>query len=170
VAGPAQSLEARTGWTGVEEPIDFRASVTGAAMPRPWSEERKKQLAALRKAGRRPDDIAKALGLRRAQVDARLEAMAAWERNQALFDKAMSKRAQARDARAREAIAAMKQAIARGRPRGEAMLAANRAGATWREIGAQFGVTAQAAGVAARNAGKGTRSPKRSARKRGTRK
>jgi hypothetical protein len=139
-------------------------------MPRPWSEERKKQLAALRKAGRRPDDIAKALGLRREQVVARLEAMAAWERNQALFDKAMSQRARARDARARKAIATMKKAIARGRPRGEAMLAANRAGATWREIGAQFGVTAQAAGIAARTADKGTRSPMRSARKRGERK
>jgi hypothetical protein len=135
-------------------------------MPRPWSEERKKQLAALRKAGRRPDDIAKALGLRREQVDARLEAMAVWEHNQALFDKAMSKRARTRDAHARKAITAMKKAIARGQPRGEAMLAANRAGATWREIGAQFSVTAQAAGAAARNAGKGTRSPKRSARKR----
>jgi hypothetical protein len=60
----------------------------------------------------------------------------------------------------------MRKEIARGRPRGEAMLAANRAGATWRAIGAQFGVTAQAAGVAARNAGKRTRSPKRPARKR----
>ena len=138
-------------------------------MPRPWSEERKKQFAALRRAGRRPDEIARVLGLRREQVDARLAAMAAWERNQALFDKAMSKRAQARDASARQAITAMKKAIARGRPRGEAMLAANRAGATWREIGAQFGVSAQAAGVAARNTGKGTRSPKRLARKRGAR-
>lgn len=139
-------------------------------MPRPWSEERKKQLAALRSAGRRPDEIARALGLRRDQVDARLAAMAAWERNQALFDKAMSKRAQARDARARKAIAAMRKAIARGRPRGEAMLAANRAGATWREIGAQFGVTPQAAGVAARNAHRGATAPKRTARKRNARK
>jgi len=135
-------------------------------MPRPWSEERKKQFAALRRAGRRPDEIARVLGLRREQVDARLAAMAAWERNQALFDKAMGKRAQARDARARKAITAMKKAVARGRPRGEAMLAANRAGATWREIGAQFGVTAQAAGVAARNARKGARAPKRTASKR----
>jgi hypothetical protein len=135
-------------------------------MPRPWSEERKKQFAALRRAGRRPDEIAKALGLRRDQVDARLAAMAAWEHNQALFNKAMSRRAQARDARARKAIAAMRKEIARGRPRGEAMLAANRAGATWREIGAQFGVTAQAAGVAAR----GARAPKRTARKRSARK
>jgi hypothetical protein len=134
-------------------------------MPRPWSEERKKQFAALCRAGRRPDEIAKALGLRREQVDARLAAMAAWERNQALFDKAMSKRAQVRDARARKAITAMKKAIARGRARGEAMLAAHRAGATWREIGAQFGVTAQAAGIAARNARLGRRAPKRAARR-----
>jgi|307.fasta_scaffold798325_1 hypothetical protein len=139
-------------------------------MPRPWSEERKKQFAALRSAGRRPDEIARVLGVRREQVDARLAAMAAWERNQALFDRAMSKRAQARDARARKAITAMKQAIARGRPRGEAMLAANRAGATWREIGVQFGVTAQAAGVAARSARKGARAPRRTANKRRARK
>jgi len=138
-------------------------------MPRPWSEERKKQFAALRRAGRRPDEIARVLGLRREQVDARLAAMGVWERNQALFDKAMSKRVQARDARARQAITAMKKAIARGRPRGEAMLAANRAGATWRAIGAQFGVSAQAAGVAARSARKGARAPKRTASKRRTR-
>jgi len=138
-------------------------------MPRPWSEERKKQFAALRRAGRRPDEIARVLGLRREQVDARLAAMGVWERNQALFDKAMSKRVQARDARARQAITAMKKAIARGRPRGEAMLAANRAGATWRAIRAQFGVSAQAAGVAARSARKGARAPKRTASKRRTR-
>jgi hypothetical protein len=139
-------------------------------MPRPWTEERTKNFAALRSAGRRPDEIARVLGVRREQVDARLAAMAAWERNQALFDRAMSKRAQARDARARKAITAMKQAIARGRPRGEAMLAANRAGATWREIGVQFGVTAQAAGVAARCARKGARAPKRKTSKRRARK
>jgi hypothetical protein len=135
-------------------------------MPRPWSEQRKRRLAALRNAGRRPDEIAKALGLKREQVDARLAAMAAWERNQALFDKAMRKRAQLRDARARSALVAMQTAIARGRPRGDAMLAANRAGATWREIGAHFGVTAQAAGLAARNARKTTvKSTRKTARK-----
>jgi hypothetical protein len=138
-------------------------------MPRPWSEERKKRLATLRAAGRRPDEIAKALGLRREQVVARLEAMAAWERNQARFDKAMEKRAQARDARARKAIAAMRKAMARGTPRADAMVVANHAGATWREIGEQFGISAAAANVAARSARKRREPAKRSARKRSVR-
>jgi hypothetical protein len=118
-------------------------------MPRPWSEERKKRLTAMRAAGRSADEIAKALGLRREQVVARLELMAMWERNQASFAKAMEKRASLRGARANKAMAVMKKAIAQGVRRSDAMLQANRDGATWREIGAHFGITAQAAGVAA---------------------
>jgi hypothetical protein len=129
-------------------------------MPRPWSEERKKRLAALRAAGRSPDEIAKALGLRREQVIARIELMAIWERNRTTYDKAIEKRAQTQDARAKKAIASMKKAIARGMPRNEAMLEANLAGATWREIGEQFGITAVAAGVAARSSGKRVRTAK----------
>jgi hypothetical protein len=120
-------------------------------MPRPWSDERKKRLASLQAAGRSADEIAKALGLRRDQVIARIELMASWERNRAMYDRAIEKRAQAQDARAQKAIANMKKAIARGKTRNEAMFEANLAGATWREIGEQFGITAVAAGVAARN-------------------
>jgi hypothetical protein len=137
-------------------------------MPRPWSEERKKRLAALQAAGRTPDEIAKALGLRREQVITRIQLMAIWERNRAVYDKAIEKRAQEQDARAKKAIANMKQAIARGKTRNEAMLEANMAGATWREIGEQFGITAVAAGVAARSSGKRARSAKTEiARRRG---
>src|SRR5438093_12600519 len=107
-------------------------------MPRPWSEERKKRLTAMRAAGRSADEITKALGLRREQVVARLELIAMWERNQASFAKAMQTRVSLRDARANKAIAAMKKAIAHGVRRSAAMLQATRDGATSREIGAHF--------------------------------
>jgi hypothetical protein len=123
-------------------------------MPRPWSDDRKKRLTALQAAGRSADEIAKALGLRRDQVMARIELMASWERNRAMYDKALEKRAQAQDARAQKAIATMKKAIARGMARNEAMFEANLAGATWREIGEQFGISAVTAGVAARSSRK----------------
>jgi uncharacterized protein (DUF433 family) len=119
-------------------------------MPRPWSEQRKRRLSALQAAGRRPDEIAQALGLRRDQVVARLKLMAAWERNRENFAKAMEKRAQARRARGRKAIAGMKKAMAKGMPRNRAIAKAYDAGATWREIGQHFGITAEAASAAGR--------------------
>ena len=63
-------------------------------MPRPWSEQRKKRLSSMHAAGRRPEEIATALGLRREQVVARLKLIASWERNRATFAKALRKRAQ----------------------------------------------------------------------------
>jgi hypothetical protein len=119
-------------------------------MPRPWSEQRKRRLSALQAAGRRPDEIAEALGLRRDQVVARLKLMAAWERNRENFAKAMQKRAQARRARGRKAIAGMKKAMAKGVPRNRAIAKAYDAGATWREIGQHFGITPEAASAAGR--------------------
>jgi uncharacterized protein (DUF433 family) len=119
-------------------------------MPRPWSEQRKRRLSALQAAGRRPDEIAEALGLRRDQVVARLKLIAAWERNRENFAKAMRKRAQARRARGRKAIAGMKKAMAKGMPRNRAIAKAYDAGATWREIGQHFAITAEAASAAGR--------------------
>jgi len=119
-------------------------------MPRPWSEQRKRRLSALQAAGRRPDAIAAALGLRRDQVVARLKLMAAWERNRENFAKAMRKRAQARRARGQKAVAGMKKAMAKGMPRNRAIANAYDAGATWREIGQHFGITAEAASAAGR--------------------
>lgn len=119
-------------------------------MPRPWSEQRKRRLSALQAAGRRPDEIAVALGLRREQVVARLKLMAAWERNRENFAKAMRKRAQARRARGQKAVAEMKKAMAQGMPRNRAIAKAYDAGATWREIGQHFGITAEAASAAGR--------------------
>ncbi len=119
-------------------------------MPRPWSEQRKRRLSALQAAGRRPDEIAAALGLRRDQVVARLKLMAAWERNRENFAKAMRKRAQARRARGRKAVGGMKKAMAKGMPRNRAIAKAYDAGATWREIGQHFGITAEAASAAGR--------------------
>jgi uncharacterized protein (DUF433 family) len=104
----------------------------------------------LQAAGRRPDEIAEALGLRRDQVVARLKLMAAWERNRENFAKAMQKRAQARRARGRKAIAGMKKAMAKGVPRNRAIAKAYDAGATWREIGQHFGITPEAASAAGR--------------------
>lgn len=119
-------------------------------MPRPWSEQRKRRLSALQAAGRRPDEIAAALGLRRDQVVARLKLIAAWERNRENFAKAMRKRAQARRARGRKAIVGMKKAMAKGMPRNRAIAKAYDAGATWREIGQHFRITAEAASAAGR--------------------
>jgi uncharacterized protein (DUF433 family) len=78
----------------------------------------------LQAAGRRPDEIAAALGLRRDQVVARLKLMAAWERN--------------------------RESFAKGMPRNRAIAKAYDAGATWREIGQHFGITAEAASAAGR--------------------
>jgi len=119
-------------------------------MPRPWSEQRKKRLSSMHAAGCRPEEIATALGLRREQVVARLKLIASWERNRATFAKALRKRAQTRRARGRKAIAGMTRAIATGMPRNRAIAKAYDAGATWREIGAHFGITAEAASAAAR--------------------
>jgi uncharacterized protein (DUF433 family) len=104
----------------------------------------------LQAAGRRPDEIAAALGLRRDQVVARLKLMAAWERNREKFAKAMRKRAQARRARGQKAVSGMKKAMAKGMPRNRAIAKAYDAGATWREIGQHFGITAEAASAAGR--------------------
>lgn len=135
-------------------------------MPRPWSEQRKRRLSALQAAGRRPDEIAAALGLRRDQVVARLKLMAAWERNRENFAKAMRKRAQARRARGQKAVAGMKKAMAKGMPRNRAIAKAYDAGATWREIGQHFGITAEAASAAGRRfrtrgSGRSVTTPKR---------
>jgi hypothetical protein len=136
----------------------------GVPMPRPWSEQRKKRLSALQAAGRGADEIATALGLRREQVVARLKLIASWERNRENFAKAMRKRAHARLARARKAIAGMRKAMAKGMPRNRAISKAYDAGATWREIGQHFGITAEAASAAGRRYRRGKGSAK--ARKR----
>jgi len=129
-------------------------------MPRPWSEQRKKRLSSMHAAGRRADEIAKALGLRREQVVARLKLIASWERNRATFAKALQKRAQARLARGRKAIAGMTREIASGVPRNRAIAKAYNAGATWREIGVHFGISAEAASAAARRSRRDRRSAK----------
>ena len=54
-------------------------------MPRPWSQERKKRLSALKAAGRSNTEIAKVLGLSREVVVERLQNLQAWERNKAII-------------------------------------------------------------------------------------
>src|SRR5260370_25759403 len=119
-------------------------------MPRPWSEQRKKRVLRMQAAVRRADEIAAALGVRRDQVVARLKLVASWERNRVTFAKALRKRAQARLARGRKAIADMKKAIPTGMARNRAIAQAYGARATWREIGAQFDITPKASSAAGR--------------------
>jgi hypothetical protein len=146
-------------------------------MPRPWSEERKKRLAALSAAGRSPTQIAKALGLARDTVIARLALIDTWAKNRAIVERGFRKRAELRRVRAQRALAEMARAIAGGAPRNEAMAKAHAAGATWREIGEHFGITAQAArlaGIAARHrkagrAAAAAKEARRGARSRGAR-
>jgi hypothetical protein len=135
-------------------------------MPRPWSEQRKRRLSVLQAAGRGAEEIATALGLRREQVVARLKLIASWERNRQNFAKAMRKRAQARLAHARKAIASMKKAMARGVPRNQAISKAYDDGATWRQIGEHFGITAEAASAAGRRHRGAGRPAKRKLRRR----
>ena len=138
-------------------------------MPRPWSQERKKRLSALKAAGRSNTEIAEALGLSREVVVERLQNLKAWERNKAIIEEGFRKRAESRQARAQKAIADMAKAIARGASRNQAMLKAYEAGAVWREIGEHFGITAAAAchaGGLARPRGKGRVPPRKPARKR----
>jgi hypothetical protein len=103
--------------------------------------------------------------LRREQVVARLKLIASWERNRENFAKAMRKRAQARLALARKAIASMRKAMAKGMPRNRAISKAYDAGATWRQIGEHFGITAEAASAAGRRYHRGERSSKRRKRR-----
>src|SRR5262249_57465960 len=120
-------------------------------MPRPWSEQRKKRLSSMHAAGRRADKIAAALGLRREQVVARLKLIASWERNRATFARALQKRAQARLARGRKAIAGVAKAIATGVPRHRAIANAYDAGGTARDFGAHFRITPTPATAPARS-------------------
>jgi DNA-binding CsgD family transcriptional regulator len=158
---------AGTGFPGIVVPAAVHPGRHRAArqraisMPRPWSEERKKRLAALTAAGRSPAQIATALGLPRETVIARLRLMDTWARNAAIVEAGFEKRAALRRTRARTAVAAMARAIARGTPRNQAIANAHAAGATWREIGEHLGITAQAARVAGAPRGRHARGARR---------
>jgi hypothetical protein len=121
-------------------------------MRTPWTEQRKKRLVSLRAAGRSPGEIAEALGLPRQAVVERLRLIDYWTRNRTIIVAGFAKRRQLQRALAQGAIRAMARAVARGMERNQAMLKAHAAGAVWREIGAHFGITAQAARIAALSA------------------
>jgi hypothetical protein len=136
-------------------------------MPRPWSQERKQALAALRAAGKSASEIARALGLPRQTVIERIAALRTFKRNAAIVAAGLRKRAQLREARARAALRAMVRALKAGADRDAAMLKAYESGTTWREIGARLRVSTAAAsqrGRAAR-ARRGRASPKVHGRK-----
>jgi hypothetical protein len=70
-------------------------------MPGPWSEARKKQLLAMRAVERSSAEIAKTLGLPRDKVIEQLQRLDTLARNKAMVDRALRKRAELRNARAR---------------------------------------------------------------------
>lgn len=109
--------------------------------------------------GRSDAEIARILGARPGAVAARLKELRAYLRRSDVedFRRANVMRAEAARARTearfrteRKLIADMAKAIKRGMPRGQAMLRAYKAGATWRVIGEHFGVGPAAAYAAAR--------------------
>jgi len=109
--------------------------------------------------GRSDAEIAKILGTRPAAVAARRKELRGylrrsdvedWRRANVVRAEAARARTERRLGKERKLIAAMAKAIRRGMPRGEAMLRAYKAGATWRVIGEHFGVGGAAAYAAAR--------------------
>jgi hypothetical protein len=68
-----------------------------------------------------------------------------WARANARRSQEAKKRMKARQKAQHKALRELARAVARGEPKGKAMARAHRAGALWRQIGEQFGVSQQAA-------------------------
>jgi len=142
-----------------------------------WQRALDRQAARAEKDLAREDAAIKALGkalkkgMRRSEAIARANrAGASWKRLGAYFDRTPQwaysyaqvwdrrfeiarenrERKAARKARQRELVADMAKAVARGMPEEQAMARAHRAGATWPNIGAHFGIAQQTAHYRAR--------------------
>jgi hypothetical protein len=146
-----------------------------------WTPARDKRLQALEKKGLSAAQIAKELGTSRNAVIGRSRRIRgivyqsdidSWTRANARRSEEAHKRAAVRGERQKKAIAEMLKAINAGAPKANAMLRAFRAGAFWRQIGDEFGISQQAAYEAAKKArkkggpgrvarGQGRRPPKR---------
>ena len=128
-----------------------------------WTSARDKRLQALEKKGLSAAQIAKELGTTRNAVIGRSRRIRgivyqsdidSWTRSNARRSAEANKRAALRTEKQKKVIAAMLKAISAGTPKPTAMLRAFRAGAFWRQIGEEFGISQQAAYEAAKKARK----------------
>jgi transposase len=128
-----------------------------------WTSARDKRLQALEKKGLSAAQIAKELGTTRNAVIGRSRRIRgivyqsdidSWTRANARRSAEAHKRAALRTEKQKKVIAAMLKAISAGTPKPTAMLRAFRAGAFWRQIGEEFGISQQAAYEAAKKARK----------------
>ena len=119
-----------------------------------WTPSRDKRLLAQQAAGRTAAQIAKTLGVTRNAVIGRSRRLRgivyqsdidSWTRANARRAEEARKRAQVRRVAQRKALRDLARAVARGVPVGKAMSRAHKAGALWRQIGAYFGISQQAA-------------------------
>ena len=123
-------------------------------MKSPWTATRDQRLLALQAAGRSAAEIARMLGTTRSAVIARSarlrgilypSSIASWKRANARAMERRRKRAAMRRKAQHAALREMAKAIASGVPEGKAMARAHQAGAYWRQIGEQRGISDQVA-------------------------
>ncbi len=126
-----------------------------------WTAARDKRLQAREKKGLSAAQIAKELGTTRNAVIGRSRRIRGivyqsdidrWTRANARRSEEAHKRAALRTEKQKKVIAEMLKAISAGTPKPNAMLRAFRAGAFWRQIGEEFGISQQAAYEAAKKA------------------
>jgi hypothetical protein len=128
-----------------------------------WTPARDKRLQALEQEGLSAAQIAKKLGTSRNAVIGRSRRLRgivyqsdieSWTRANARRSQEAHARMAVRADKQKKVIADMVKAIAAGTPKPNAMLRAFKAGAFWRQIGEQFGISQQAAYEAAKKARK----------------
>jgi hypothetical protein len=119
-----------------------------------WTPSRDKRLLGQQASGRTAAQIAKSLGVSRNAVIGRSRRLRgivyksdieSWARANARRSQEAKKRMKARQKAQHKALRELARAVARGEPKGKAMARAHRAGALWRQIGEQFGISQQAA-------------------------
>jgi transposase len=128
-----------------------------------WTTGRDKRLQTLEQEGLSAAQIAKKLGTSRNAVIGRSRRLRgivyqsdidSWTRANARRSEEAHARMAVRAEKQKKVIADMVKAIAGGTPKPNAMLRAFKAGAFWRQIGEQFGISQQAAYEAAKKARK----------------
>ena len=128
-----------------------------------WTPARDKRLQVLEQEGLSAAQIAKKLGTSRNAVIGRSRRLRgivyqsdvdSWTRANARRSEEAHARMAVRAEKQKKVIADMVKAIAAGTPKPSAMLRAFKAGAFWRQIGEQFGISQQAAYEAAKKARK----------------
>ena len=110
-----------------------------------WTRSRDKRLLAQQAAGRTAAQIAKTLRVTRNAGIVYQSDIDSWRRANARRAQEARKRAQVRRVAQRKALRDLARAVTRGVPVGKAMSRAHQAGALWRQIGAYFGISQQAA-------------------------